>query len=734
MSTLKSAIELAKQGFHVFPIVPNSKTPAIKNFPNDATRDEKKIKQWWLDPVLGLEQPYNVGISTSRFGDNEHLVVIDIDNKDDKRGDDELKRLQSEGLELPDTFEQRTPTGGRHLIYRTPKAVPNSVSKLAKGLDIRGRGGYLVGAGSVLKVGAYTAVPRHIADAPEWLYQRLSSGTERQTESKTANTERTKREVDSVRARSRATLYLKKEAPIAIEGDGGDQTTFKVAARVKDFGVPEAECLELMLEHWNPRCTPPWQTSDLSAKVRHAYKYGLEPVGSAAPETQFPIIPTEEQKSYLRKINETYALVYVEGGHFILNETVDEKGNQKRTFLNEATFKRRFSPFTVQSGRGRPQTWADIWLDWEGRREYQGVCFAPEREPRHNYYNLWRGFTCKPITPEAATPEQSRGLEMFLEHAKENVCHNDEKLFNWLVGYFAHMIQKPYERPLTTLVFKGRKGTGKNALVDRVGRLLGHGHYLVAQDGRYLTSNFNGHLDSCLMLVLDEAFWSGDKAAEAKIKGLTTSPEIMIERKGKEPYQVDNLVRLVVIGNEEWLVPATADERRFAVFQMGEARMQDQRFFESMRVLLDDKGGSGLLLHYLKNFDLKRINVNHAPSTEALLDQKMSSLDSFYQYWFDCLEEGRLIFSDFSDQWEQQVTKETFRDSYRKYIKDRNIKTGWLPNDIAIGKRLKACLPSLVSDGKRRENGRSVWMYKLPDLDQARFEWELFIGHKVKWK
>src|SRR5690606_35582068 len=102
--------------------------------------------------------------------------------------------------------------------------------------------------------------------------------------------------------------------------------------------------------------------------------------------------------------------------------------------------------------------------------------------------------------------KQRSGFDAFIHHAKENVCQGDEDLFQWLMGYFAHMVQRPYERPLTTLVFRGGKGVGKNTLIDRVGNLLGESHYLVATDGRYLTSNFNGHMDSCLCLVLDEAF------------------------------------------------------------------------------------------------------------------------------------------------------------------------------------------------------------------------------------
>jgi hypothetical protein len=721
MSRLKTALTLAKKGFHIFPVKGNSKLPAIKGYPELATRDEKVIEDWFKkfgDP--------NIGISTSRFGDDEALLVVDIDNKGEKKGDDEIKKLESKGKVFPETFEQRTPTGGRHLIYRVKEAIRQGVDKLGPGLDTRSSGGYIVGAGSRTDLGKYTGHVRDIARAPDWL---VSSSFLRKRPK--AETNKKIEGVDPEKAKARAAEYLKNHAPQSIKGQGGDQTAYKVAARLKDFGLSKEATLELMLsELWHNGCG--WTPEKLQKKVEHAYQYGLDPQGAAAPQAFFDEVVTEEEKFFLDKINSEYALVYVEGGHFILHETVEEWGQKKRVFLTEATFRRRFSPKKVHLDGSRPRSQADIWLDWKGRREFAGLCFAPEREPRHNYYNLWRGFSVVPIDPKDATEDQHRGLSMFLEHALENVCGGDEKLFKWLMGYFAHLVQKPFERPLTTIVFKGLKGTGKNVLLDRVGALLGKGnHYLVAQDSRYLTSNFNGHLDSCLMLVLDEAFWSGDKGADSKLKGLTTSPTIFIERKGKEPYTVDNLVRVAIIGNEDWLVPATADERRYAVFQLGNKRRQDRAFFKTMRLLLDEKGGSGLLLHYLQNFDLSAVDVDDAPKTKALLDQKLRSGDPLFDWWFECLQEGKFSHSDFDDEWVEKIPKDAFRRAFKEYCKSRAI-TGRILASNSFGSRLGQFCPSMktgkIQNGNKRSN-----VYVFPPLAEARHEWEKFIGHEVNW-
>ena len=787
-STLEWALWWAEQGFHIFPLVPNSKLPLIEGWQRRATTDSRQINKWWVCPVLGFNHDYNVGISTSRFRNaSEALWVIDVDNKGTKRGDNEILRLEMEGHEIPPTLEQITPTGGRHIIYVVDEATPNSAGRLAPGLDIRSRGGFIVGAGSTTEHGRYSirAPGCGPARAPAW-YRSVGSA---QNDNRPASRAGAPILVDQNRAVLRAVDYLKRGAPHAIEGNGGDATTYAVAARVKDFGVDPETAVALLLEHWNNRCQPPWQADDLERKVRNAYSYGKEAQGSDSPEAAFA--PAREAESPgqaaasehrsgdaesvasargkggdglkavelsnessgqstggyaqpgrvesvlppLHKINKDHALIYIEGSHFVLNETIDEKGRPHRIFLSEASFKRKFSPYTTQrSTKGKPVTWAEEWLDWSGRREYRGLCFAPEREPRNGYYNLWRGFACTPLPYEEASTEAKRGFDAWHEHLRNNVCRGNAPLLTWLLTYFAHMIQRPWERPLTTLVLRGLKGVGKNAPIDRVGYLLGSRHYLVAHDSRYLTSNFNGHLDSCLCLVLDEAFWSGDKNAEGKLKGITTAPELLIERKSKEPYQIDNLVRLIVIGNEDWLVPASADERRYAVFDVTEGRKQDTKFFEQMRVDIDERGGNRVLLAFLRHFDLSHADINVVPKTAALLDQKHASLEPFEQWWLDCLMSGRIVGSDFGGEWPDKIETDRFRSAFRRYATERNVRAR-IPGDISLGRLLKRIAPG-IRKGRERQGQDLLYVYFVPSLTECREAWGKFIGHEstIEWE
>src|SRR5690606_26765589 len=137
-------------------------------------------------------------------------------------------------------------------------------------------------------------------------------------------------------------------------------------------------------------------------------------------------------------------------------------------------------------------------------------------------------------------------------------------------------------------------------------------------------------------------------------------------------YTVDNRTRVAIIGNEDWLVPASHDERRFAVFDVGDGRKQDRNFFHAMREGME-RGGYRVLLSFLASYDLAGLDLNEAPSTAALLDPKHRTLEPLYQWWYDCLSEARVLGGDFAG-WPSTLECDRLRQACQRYLRDRNIK------------------------------------------------------------
>lgn len=271
---LKSALSLAARGFRVFRLRPGAKEPAFKGWQAEATSDPETIKGLWG------ERDYNIGVATG-----QGLIGIDIDVKNGKDGEASFSAL---GIpeDYLDTFIVRTPSGGRHVYFRSDRDVPNSAGSLGPGLDIRGDGGYLVGPGSSLTNGS--GVGSYLVDHDASVHDYWG-GLHRKRDSHDNRNDPPypMLDLDDPGAVIRARSWLQDTAPLAVEHRGGDHTTFTVAARLKDFGVGETTAFELMFDHWNPRCSPPWEFHDLQTKVRNTFLYGENPPGSDHPAAHF---------------------------------------------------------------------------------------------------------------------------------------------------------------------------------------------------------------------------------------------------------------------------------------------------------------------------------------------------------------------------------------------------------------------------------------------------------------
>ena len=185
---------------------------------------------------------------------------------------------------------------------------------------------------------------------------------------------------------------------------------------------------------------------------------------------------------------------------------------------------------------------------------------------------------------------------------------------------------------------RGRKGTGKTKFGELLGGLVKAHHQIVSR-AEHVTGNFNRHLEDTLLLQADEAYWAGSKSSEGALKDLLTNDTITIERKGVDAYTAPNYTRVLFTSNDDFVVPASLDERRFAVFDVGLSQQQISNYFSSLDNWYNT-GGASHLLHYLKNFDLSTCNVRVVPQTEALQDQKLETLDSVNQWLYNCLQAG----------------------------------------------------------------------------------------------
>lgn len=441
----------------------------------------------------------------------------------------------------------------------------------------------------------------------------------------------------------------------------------------------------------------------------------------------------------LRYLNEKHAVISDIGGKCrIISEVWDV--SMKRTRISKQSFedfRNRYRNKKVTVGyneQGQPIEKAAgvFWIDHPNRRQYETIVFAPGQEVE-DAYNLWRGFACDSLP--------GNNHESFLKHIYSNVCSGNKDHYNYLVGWMARAVQHPDGPGEVAVVLRGKRGTGKSFFAKVFGSLFGR-HYLQVADSKHLVGSFNAHLRDTVLLFGDEAFFAGDKKHESVLKTLVTEEHLVIEGKGIDAEAGPNFVHLVLASNEDWVVPAGLDERRFFVIEMGEGHKQDHAYFKSVRDDLDN-GGLENLLHFLYTYDLSAFEVRQVPQTEALQEQKVLSMNPETQWMFEKLRDGQILKED--QEWRGRVVKDDLYDDYINDLKDqgRNFRlsrTGFgkfisraFPPGWPISKQETVDRPWINDTGFTVNMKKRMYVYQLPPLAEVREHWDKNYGGPFNW-
>jgi hypothetical protein len=175
------------------------------------------------------------------------------------------------------------------------------------------------------------------------------------------------------------------------------------------------------------------------------------------------------------------------------------------------------------------------------------------------------------------------------------------------------------------------------------------------------------------------------------------------------------------------------DERRYAVFNVSDAHLQDFAYFDAIRKQMDE-GGLEAMLRELLDRPFDKQNLLNIPDTEGLRDQKQLTLPAHEKWWYEKLQRGTLF--DFDDIWYRDVRRSALHADFKEKMRGFSAKSD-RAMETDLGNLLRDVLPTVtegwrsfpVMDGKpRRER---VWI--IPTLDDCRAHFDAVTGVEWDW-
>lgn len=443
----------------------------------------------------------------------------------------------------------------------------------------------------------------------------------------------------------------------------------------------------------------------------------------------------------IEALNREYAVVITGSSVNIMRETWDPTFNRPDIALLKAgDFKtllaNRKVPNPVRgSGRKKMVGIAEVWIESEKRRQYEGIIFDPSgKETDARYWNLYRG---RPFEPREGDWSKMR------YHIEEVVAGGEERSAEYILNWMAYKVpNQGIKRPFTSLVLKGEQGAGKGVFATKFGACFGN-HFLHIRNMEQLAGKHNAHQKDALLLFLDEARWSRNEKHAGIVRGLITEDTNIIEPKFKDAFRVKNHVSLIIASDADWLIPAGLKERRFFVVNVSSKHRRDNEYFNALCIQMD-KGGCEAMLHDLLKQDIRGFDPRVFPRTEALLDQIIMTMGDVEAFYFDLLSKAEMIevlnddaksFKPFQEgdvinrnQWDgsQEVNKSGFYEAYRLFCRNNRGRFDCVP-DFIFWKKMKALCPSMMDIRRRDDDGHRWRIVSFPGISDCRKDFEKIV-------
>lgn len=385
-------------------------------------------------------------------------------------------------------------------------------------------------------------------------------------------------------------------------------------------------------------------------------------------------------------------------------------------------FELRYLPYKYSTPEHRrPQPLGKVWLNWPDRRSYDGgLVFKPDgasRDSGADNFNTWRGFRLKPKPGD---------WSLFRNHLLKLVCRGNEDYFNYLLDYFAHMVQFPGRLPGVAIVIRGKQGTGKTILYKMLELLFHPFNAVLVEDPQRITGRFNWHLADKILVCADEALFARNQELPGILKSRITAERMLFEPKGVDSVPLDNYMRLIIISNDEHIIHAAADERRYFVVETAETFAQQpgesetaaaarrKVHFDPISQQMLREGGAEAMMHELQHRDISTFDPRVFPETPFLARQKELSRQPHEQWWTDKLERGGSWF-------EQPPPKSQVFQDWVDYANRHHFR--YVAKDWQIAQFLIGIYGRGIATHRERRLGRQVAVFVFPPLEDARRIW-----------
>jgi len=287
--------------------------------------------------------------------------------------------------------------------------------------------------------------------------------------------------------------------------------------------------------------------------------------------------------------------------------------------------------------KGEPVSFLKKWRIDDTRRVIDSLVYKKPEDCKSNEASLFSGFVYQKVEP-CENPEAITQFQDLLRA----VSGDNETAYQYNLKWFARIIQDPFNKPGTALIFINKsQGTGKDTVCLWMKKILGN-HVAHYNDEASYWSPYDTRQEGAILVYLEEVGSGATKAKSAELKARLTSDTSTVNPKGVKAYSIPNMGAIVMTTNLTDPVRVEGTDRRFFP-NYGSDRLRGNaeywsKFYKASKIDQQEPNPAWLypVGKWLESIDLSDFNPRMMPENEyknEVIEMSEPTEESFIKQW-----------------------------------------------------------------------------------------------------
>ena len=276
---------------------------------------------------------------------------------------------------------------------------------------------------------------------------------------------------------------------------------------------------------------------------------------------------------------------------------------------------------------------------WRSLNHLKNIVFEPNLAKAYPHsYNLFDGFIGDNRIYNPLTPDEEQKIQPVLNHIFECLANSNEDHYDYIVSFFANIIQSPDKKGRVALIlYSSKQQCGKNFTTDFMNNyVFGRKYSCDVNSVEEVLKEKNADMVNKILITINEVSSKSSSfhSDHDKLKDAICNERMTARKLYQDPIEVNDYRNFVLTTNNLASVRIEASgDARFCAFDVSDKFRMNFDYFKLIREQCFNNECGNLVYRYLYNYNITR-DIRKIPNTQlrnTMIEMSASPVYRFIQ-------------------------------------------------------------------------------------------------------